>query len=524
MKSKLLFPLAAALLLASCGQPATPASSEASQPSSTPQPSSSQPAPSSEPSSEPTSEPSSEPGPEHQDKNVITEPVTITFWSNFNDKYQGQLENFKEAFKEIEPNVTVDLKKESGSYTDVKDKVVDNISTGAYPDIFIGYPDSVQEIMQYDAVVQLDEYMDDPVYGWTADEKDDVIEAYIEEGQGYPLPGTWSLPIAKSTECMYYNRDILIGLDLTAQDATINEGKPISEAYLNDLTWEELFGKLAPAIVAKNESLDADHKILKSNADYTTTVFGYDSDDNLFITLAEQYGYGYTSVNTNTGKGSIDFVNDGMKSLLKTFNAAHNRGEGTPYFFSKGTNKNNYTNYTFTAGCSLFSIGSTGGQTYQRSDLFDTGVAKIPHAAGKAAKVINQGPSLAILDHKDDNRALASWLFYKFITNEVNAALWSINTGYSPIRYSTLDAPAYAEYSNVDKWQAKTEEIIAARVAKYVPTISKDLFTSPVFKGSAEARTQVGSLFTQVVGQANITDEKIDELFNTARENVLKKM
>ena len=311
MKSKLLFPFAAALLLASCNQPATP-SSEASQPSA-PAETSSQPAPSTSEPSEPvqSSEPSdpvqsSDPAPEHKDANVITEPVTITFWSNFNDKYQGRLEHFKTEFAKIEPNVTVELKKETGSYTDIKDKVVDNISTQNFPDMFIGYPDSVQEIMQYDAVVQLDDYMDDPVYGWTEDEKADVIEAYIEEGQGYPLPGTWSLPIAKSTECMYYNRDILIGLDLSAEEPTINEGKPISEAYLNDLTWEELFGKLAPAIVAKNEKLDADHKILKSSSDYTTTVFGYDSDDNLFITLAEQYGYGYTGINEKTGKQKIN--------------------------------------------------------------------------------------------------------------------------------------------------------------------------------------------------------------------------
>ena len=491
---KFILPVAATMLLASCGGA-----------------SSSAPA-----SSAPASSASGQTGP------FIKEATEIVLWSTFNDKYQETINNIVEAFKQIEPNVTVKNVKETGSYTDLKDKTVDNLATNSHPDLFVGYPDSVQELMQYGAVVKLDEYMDNPDYGWTAAEKADVIKAYLEEGQSYPVAGTYSVPVAKSTEAMYYNRDALINLDLSAQDATINEGRPLTEDYLNNLTWEELFGKLAPAIVAKNETLDDTHKILKTDANYTTTVFGYDSDDNLFITLAEQYGYGYTSVNTQTGKGSIDFVNDGMKGLVKKFSEMHNREN--PYFFSKGSNNNNYTNYTFTAGCSLFSVGSTGGTTYQVSKDFDTGVAKIPHAEGKDPKVINQGPSMAILDHKDANRALASWLFYKFFTNTENAAAWAITTGYSPIRYSTLDSPEYSDYSSTDGKDARTIDILNARVAQYVTTVSRDLFASPVFKGSAEARTQAGSLMIQALNEKNISDAKLNELFDTAKNNVLKKM
>ncbi len=482
---KIVLPVAAAMLMASCGTPASSSSAAAT--------------------------------------GIIKEATTITFWSTFNDEYQGTINSIIEAFKKVEPNVTVNNVKESGSYTDLKDKVVDNLAAGSHPDMFVGYPDSVQELMQYNAVVNLDPYMNNKDYGWTEADKADIIEAYLAEGRAYPVEGTWSVPVAKSTEAMYYNRDALINLDLSAEDATINEGKPLTEAYLNNLTWEELFGKLCPAIVKHNEKLPADKKILGTNADYTTTVFGYDSDDNLFITLAEQYGYGYTSVDTATGKGSVDFVNDGMKGLVKNFASKHNM-EGLPYFFTKGSNNNNYTNYTFTAGCSLFSVGSTGGSGYQVSQLFDTGVAKIPHAQGKAAKVINQGPSIAVLNHNDNNRALASWLFYKFFTNEKNAAAWAINSGYNPIRYSTLDSPEYAEYSTLEGKPASSKEIVKARVAQYVTTVSKDLFASPVFKGSAEARTQVGSLMIQALTTKGLDDTKLNKLFDDAKNNVLKKM
>ena len=131
---------------------------------------------------------------------------------------------------------------------------------------------------------------------------------------------------------------------------------------------------------------------------------------------------------------------------------------------------------------------------------------------------------MAILDHKDENRALASWLFYKFFTNEQNAKAWAITTGYSPIRYSTLDSKEYFDYSSTDGKDARTLDILQARVAQYVTKVSDDLFASPVFKGSAEARTQAGSLMIQALNDPNLTDEALNKLFDDAKNNVLKKM
>lgn len=510
MKNKvsLLIPVAATLVLAACGAPSASSSSVA---------------PSSEPAA---SSAGSSVAPEHKDTNVITTPTTITFMSN--SSYGDTIDGFIEAFKKIEPKVTVNNVKETGSYDAVKNKVVSQLATNEHPDLFVGYPDSVQEIMTYDKVVKLDDYMNSPVYGWTKDEKKDVIPAYLNEGSSYPLEGYWSLPFAKSTEAMYYNASVLKGLNLSAQDSAINAGKPLDEDYLNNLTWEELFDHLLPAIKSYNDGLDAEHKIIKTSDQYGSSIFGYDSDDNLFITLAEQYGYGYTSIDTATGTGKLDFDNPGMKTLLKKFNAAAHAGTDTltkGEFITKGT-FGNYTNYVFTAQASLFSIGSTGGIKYQQKDDFVTGVAKIPHAAGKDAKVINQGPSLAILDHGDENRATAAWLFYKFLTNKTNATVWACKTGYSPIRYSTLTSEDYIDYASETDKAASSLDALQARVAKYVSIVSDNLYISPVFKGSATARTEVGALTTKVLNAKpeEVTEKFLDDAFKLAKENTLKKM
>jgi len=524
--AKLIFPFALSLILASCGGGTGSASSHptglsteeqgTSHPTglSTPEEQSSESHPTgfSTPEQESSEPKISESLPDHKETNVIEEPVTIYFMSNFS--YQEPIEKAIEAFAKVEPNVTVVNIKETGGYPDVKNKAISQLATGEHPDLIVAYPDAVQELVDYQAVVKLDDYLDDPVYGWTEEEREDVIETYLDEGCQYPLPGYYSLPFAKSTEAMYYNKSVLIGLNLAGVDASINGGNPISEDYLEDLTWEELFGHLIPALQAYDAAADNDHKIL-TGSKYKHSIFGYDSDDNLFITLAEQYGYPYTSID-EYGEGSIDFVNDGMKGLMKTFNAAYKSGG----FITKGSNNNDYTNYSFTDNCSLFSVGSTGGAKYQYSQNFVTGVAPIPHAEGEDPKVINQGPSLAILKH-DDNRALASWLFYKFFTNTANNANWSITTGYAPVRYSVLTNDDYMEFCNPDGKDG--EDLMKAITMSYVGTIGNDLFSSPVFKGSSEARTQVGGLMTNCLLSENIDDE-IDGFFKTAYDNTLKAM
>lgn len=446
----------------------------------------------------------------------IKEKTTITFWNTFS--YETQITNMINAFKEIEPNVEVVNVKQSGSYNDLKDMTVKGFAADNYPDLVVAYPDHVAEYIDYGKAINLDNYMDHKDYGWTVQEKADIVPNYLAEGQQYPIKGTYSLPMAKSTEAMFYNAN-MIGIDLSKYDAIINGGKALSEEYFNNLTWEELFNHLCPALTKYNNDLPEDSKLLKSDQEYHA-IFAYDSDDNLFITLAQQYGYDYTALDEATGTGKILFNNPEMKALMKVFNKAYKDG----YIMSKGSAGGKYTNEFFTKQNALFAVGSTGGVKYQKSDTFNVNAAKIPHAEGHDPYVINQGPSVAFLDHNDANRALATWLFYKFMTNEQNSLTWALDTGYMPIRLSNYSSDAYLEYASTDGKPDLSLELLQAKNAAYVSTVSDDLFTSPVFKGSSAARTQAGSIMTQSLTAANCDDAFLDDLFKKAVDNVLLEM
>lgn len=476
------------------------------------------PGPESDVDSVPESQPDSE-------SNAV-EKTNISIWTTLS--YQTQLENMIASFEEANPNIHVENVKVSGSYDDLKSQTIQGFPTDNYPDIVLAYPDHVADYLDYNKAANMESYMNNETYGWTEDEIDDIVPSFLSEGSDYSVPGVYSLPFCKSTEAMFYNASVLVGLNLSTVDPTINNGNALTEDYLNNLTWDELFDKLCPAILEYNEGLDEKAKILNQTEDGNWAVIGYDSDDNLFITLAEQYGFAYTEIDETTGKGKALWNTPEMKALLKKFNDA----KAKHYFMTKGT-LGGYVNYEFVEGSCLFSVGSTGGVKYQNpeSNPFNVNVARIPQANHNNIKLINQGPSLAFLKHPgsdgktDKARLEAAWKFYKHTAETANVTAWATATGYMPTRYSSYESEAYLEYSNTEDKDMYSLELLTAKNATYCSTVLNNLFASPVFKGSSECRSQVGGLLTALLllDPAQY-DAQVDGLFETSVNQATLKM
>lgn len=447
--------------------------------------------------------------------------IEIVIWTTYNDTYQAIINNAIDEFKELEPKVTVKNIKQQGSYDDLAKMCVDGFAVDNYPDMVAAYPDSVSDFITNAKALDMTPYMEDPEIGWTEDDLNDIPEAYIKLGQQYIIPGTYSLPASKSTEAIYYNQDVLIGLNLSSVDPTINGGQPLTDDYFQSLTWDELFEKLVPALDAYDQAQSADNKIIDRTSFEDWAWVGYDSDDNLFITLAEQYGYGYTAIDEVTGEGRILFDNDGMKNLMKKFKVYNDKH----YFTTKGVIKTN-VNYRSTVDAMLFSIGSTGGVKYQFADStkHNVGVAMIPQANPSNPRLISQGPDFAFLNHDNDERARAVWKFFKLFTSKKYNTSWALTTGYSPIRYSVLETEDYMEFADFESKEEHTIDRLNALNANYAANVGDYQFTSPVFKGSSEARKQVGTIYAACVAAGSNLDAQIDGIFATAVNNTRQKM
>ena len=417
--------------------------------------------------------------------------VTITFWHTMGIDNKAVLDSAIARFNEIYPNITVEHKS-LGSYDEVYNQISSKLKTGDYPNLAYCYPDHVASYNKARKVVVLDELIKNTtvipssgeIMGFTQAQLDDFIEGYYNEGKEYGDGKMYSLPFMKSTEVLYYNKTLFDEKGWSAPKTWEDV-----EFYVNELKKE--FPNSNP--------------------------LGYDSLENLFITLAAQYESEYTSA---TGDHYI-FNNDTNKAFVKKFAEWYQKG----LLISTDPTKSGYTSDSFVLangddGKVFMAIGSSAGARYQRPDKvdgkypFEVGIVPVPQVNPENPKVISQGPSICILKKDNIQETYASWLFVKFLTTDARfQAQYSQNSGYIPVIKSVANTEQYKNYLA----KADGGDFITSLVAKVALEQEAAYFTSPAFAGSAKARTQVGLLTWAVFSNYNLnaSDAENDAMINT---------
>ena len=452
---------------------------------------------------------------------------TIYFWHTFGQDIYGRIDKMARDFEElvmenegVEVHIAPLEETYQGSYDDMIDKVVKSYSTGSTPTICVAYPDHIATYLSYNTdtyqrVVKLDDLMNDPEIGFIEDDylnpnglgEEDFVPSFIDEGRHYALEGTYSLPFMKSTEIMLYNKTVLnrVLSDLGIQEA--------ADRYMADITWDEFFELLD---YVKENLLT----YFPNSATQEVRPFFYDSDSNLFISQCYQRGIDFISMDED-GKGSIDFNNPEAKAMVQEFKELYDEG----FLLTKATNGNSYGSDYFKQNRCLFVVGSTGGTGYNDPKTnFEVGVCKFPvykDATPEQSKYVSQGVTLCLMNNysvskeQNDFAVEYGWKFLKYITsteNNIDAALAS--NGYIPSRLSCYEDPYYAEYLTYTDFMS-----ICANTV--VNEINGQYFNYPVFRGSDEARNQVGGIIAEYLSGKN-TD--LDNLFSTAVNNTLLAM
>ena len=425
--------------------------------------------------------------------------VTITFYHSMGANLQGVLNNYIVEFNKLYPNITVEHSSQ-GDYDGVRDQIKTALTAGNQPNIAYCYPDHVALYNVAKAVVPLDSFIESTIevtdalgntstLGFTAEQIADFIPGYYAEGTAFDKAGTmYTLPMSKSTEALYYNK-------------TFFEENGLSVPT----TWDEM-----EAVCKRILEIDPD-----------CVPLGYDSEANWFITMCEQYGSPYTSLDKND---HFQFNNETNRSFVKRFRDWHQAG-----YVTTEEIYGSYTSGLFTATgdnqkCYMV-IGSTGGASYQTPptvddadgnsvSLFETAMATPPQIDPANPKVISQGPSLCIF--KDDNpqEVVASWLFVKFLTSNVEfQAAFSMKSGYAPVIQSVQENDVYKAW--LDK--ANGFNNLTAMSVKLALSQSNAYYVSPAFNGSSTARDEVGSLMQDalVIKEGNV-EAQIEDLFEKA--------
>jgi multiple sugar transport system substrate-binding protein len=413
--------------------------------------------------------------------------ATVTFWTTNGGQNLAALNGLKTLFNKTYPNITINISGQGG-YPDIQTKIGDAIAAGTTPTIAYCYPDHVANYLDAGAVMNLQNFVDDPTIGFLkeneADEgyhttggvdyygADDYVQGYWNEGKAYQTSGLYSVPFTKSTEALYFNQTVFD-----------QKGWNVPE------TWDQMWSLC--------------DTIKSSYPDYIP--LGYDSDSNLFISGCASTGISYTS---STGAHYL-FNNPGAKALMQTWVDKYNAGE----LVTEGTLPNNaYTSTDFTQQKILMIVSSTGGASYADTTNFNVGVSALPSYTGHDLKIISQGPSLCFFQRGTWAQKYAAWLFYKFCTRSEWSARFAVaSTGYDPVRISSYATPYYASYlsDNADTIYGRTSAVTA--------NLRDDIFYSPVFVGSSTARSAVGTILSLVA----LSGDTIDQAFQAAYDECI---
>ena len=453
--------------------------------------------------------------------------VSFEFWHCLGHEKTKNLEKVAEAFNaKWAGKYKVVLKHPAGDYSSLHSTLKTKMSSGEVPALSMGYPDSFSEYISKrigdSFLLRLNSYINDPDYGYSKEELDDFVQSYYNEGTNYQFEGVWSMPMYKSTEVMYYNASYFAG-----------DNEPNANKFKDDSKYLSLVNALDGAN-ATDEDLAALKKWVDANGGYSYDVpetwdqaiaisrqmiadrkaeeitgvfrpFGYDSDANLMISQMEQRGIPYTVNNEasqNDYREHFQFNNDQAKALVNEIVGLIDEGVLiTKYSLASGQQ---YTNEYFTALKCAFTIGSTGGSSYNVSSNFRVKLAPVPYKNQR--KYIQQGPSICFFDCGDAYKQKGAWLFYKEFADATNNAKVALENSYDPVRISSYTTPEYAA------WIALEGSGLKYDIPAMTATLKDYYMTSPVFVGSSTARDEIGSIISYVINSNN----SVDEAFSTA--------
>ncbi len=420
--------------------------------------------------------------------------VTITFYHTMGSNLRDVLDRYIVEFNKLYPNITIEHE-QVGSYDDVRNQITTEITVGNQPNIAYCYPDHVALYNLAQAVATLDEFIGNvnlatredgtqEQIGLTQEQIDDFIQGYYNEGKQFGDGKMYTMPLSKSTEVLYYNKTFFDKHGLTPPT-----------------TWDEL-----EALCKRIKEIDPQ-----------SIPLGYDSESNWFITMCEQQGSPYTSA---TGDHFL-FDNEQNRAFVKKFRDWYQKAYVTTQELSGGYTSELFTKAEGEANRSYMSIGSSAGATHQRPDKtddgypFEVGIATIPQMNASSPKVISQGPSLCVFKKDNPDEVMASWLFVKFLTTNVDfQAEFSMASGYVPVIKSVGEHAVYKEFLA----SADGGDFISALSAKICLQQESAYYTSPAFNGSSTARDQVGLLMQKCLSSK---DSDVDKLIKKAFEDAV---
>ncbi len=329
---------------------------------------------------------------------------TVIYWHQHSGDRAKALDAMAAEFNAANPwGITVQPSSQ-GSYGDVYRKMLAAITSGELPNLVVAFQGQAATYQLDGALVDLEQFVSDPQWGYTAAELADFFPRFIDHDVSPQFGMRLGFPLSRSMEMLYVNLDGLAELGYAAP--------PVS--------WQE-FGEMACAWSRSAEgrvgfSLPADESFLAA------TIFGLGGD--VFDYAADEYCY--------DGPQAL-YVLDVLQDLLAR-DCVNRVAEA-------GSDR-----VDFARRVNLFYFASSAAMPFVEAAIaeaeggdFQWTVAALPYADLGAASPTQKlnGASVSI-PVTTPEAELAAWLFVRWLAEPEQQAAWARITNFFPVRRSAL--------------------------------------------------------------------------------------
>jgi multiple sugar transport system substrate-binding protein/sn-glycerol 3-phosphate transport system substrate-binding protein len=291
-----------------------------------------------------------------------------------------------------------------GSQSELETAVNGAIATGELPNLTMGFANGLVRWYGLDVIAGLNQYIEDPVFGLTADELAAIYPGPYSSGT---LPdGTQvGIPMHQSAQVIFYNH-----------------------------TWAQELGFANPPATSAEFKEQACAAAAANNADATadndgTGGYVYFPDASMVSPWIWAFGG-----NLLTADGSGYVLNSqAALDVAMFFKDLYDNGctLSTPSF----------PNPEFAGRLALFATSSTAGIPFQQSAMNDAGNTDewgaIPFPGPDGTLVVDAFGQMVGIVRTSADQDLASWIFLKYLTSPETQAKWISLTGFFPSQTTT---------------------------------------------------------------------------------------
>ena len=335
----------------------------------------------------------------------LKNPVEITFWHAMQSAQGESLTKLINEFNATHPRYKI-MPTAIANYNSLQQKTTAALTSGQPPVITQAYENWVANYMLGNRLTPIENFVKDPSIGLSQAEINDFYPIMWQDGY-MPDGKMWMMPFNKSNLVMYYNIDMLKEAGFNAPPKTWNEFATMVKA----LTKEDgsQWGCSVGADVDLWYAMIYEWGGQVLSKDYKTVLF--DKDANAIA--------------------AVTFMNDLYKNGYIHFTTGYN------YQTDFGNKK-----------CA-FTFASVASYTYMDAAVggkFKWAEAEIP-AGPKGQHSVMYGTNVVIFGvNQSPEVQRGAWEFVKWFDAPYQTARWSMDTGYLPVRKSTLDLPIFKQF------------------------------------------------------------------------------